>query len=112
MVTFFSVLTHLRHEESYALLQEAFRVLRPGGCVVASFLEFAAGERHWEVFEVMLRSRGDLPHLNQFIEQSALRVWADHLGFEVSRVASPPEPFAPGQELLGQSVIVLRKPGA
>jgi ubiquinone/menaquinone biosynthesis C-methylase UbiE len=107
MVTMFSVLTHLRHEESYLLLAEAKRVLRPGGRIVVSFLEFGA-PAHWKVFDVMLQARGTLPHLNQFIEAASLRVWAEHLGLAVERIASPPEPFRPEIPLLGQSVIVLR----
>ena len=109
MVAMFSVLTHLKHEESYTLLQEARRVLRPGGVVVASFLEFAVRD-HWDVFEYMLAARTTAPHLNQFVEAATFRVWADRLGLDVDRIASPPEALAPGVPLLGQSIIVLRRP--
>ena len=36
MVCFFSVLTHLLHEQSYQYLQEARRVLKPGGKIIFS----------------------------------------------------------------------------
>ena len=41
MVCLFSVLTHLHHDESFHLLREAARVLRPGGAIVATHLEFS-----------------------------------------------------------------------
>jgi len=50
MVCFFSVFTHLLHEESYVYLREARRVLRPGGKIVLSFLDFRM-EGHWSIFE-------------------------------------------------------------
>ena len=48
-VCFFSVLTHLLHEQSFRYLQEARRVLKPGGRVVFSFLEFRE-PGHLEIF--------------------------------------------------------------
>src|SRR4051812_14631544 len=38
VVCFFSVFTHLSHEDSYRYLCEAKRVLKPGGKIVFSFL--------------------------------------------------------------------------
>lgn len=49
MVCFFSVLTHLLHEQSYWYLEEAIRVLKPGGKIVVSFLDFDE-PAHWPVF--------------------------------------------------------------
>ena len=37
-VCFFSVFTHLVHEETFEYLREARRVLKPGGKIVFSFL--------------------------------------------------------------------------
>ena len=48
------VFTHLLHEHSYLYLCEAKRVLKPGGKIVLSFLEFA-NALHWGVFEQALR---------------------------------------------------------
>ena len=53
MVCFFSVLTHLLHEQSYWYLEEARRVVKPGGTIVVSFLEFADPE-HWPIFTKLL----------------------------------------------------------
>src|SRR5262249_42022284 len=78
MVCFFSVLTHLLHEQSYLYLQEAKRVLKPGGRIVFSFLEFAI-PRHWDVFETNIHHVNNATHLNQFIGRDGIRAWADHL---------------------------------
>ena len=85
MVCFFSVMTHLLHEESYRYLEEARRVLRPGGKVVFSFLDFSVQD-HWRVFEGNVAAVGSGSVLNQFIDPAAIPVWAHHLGLEVSGV--------------------------
>jgi ubiquinone/menaquinone biosynthesis C-methylase UbiE len=55
MVCFFSVFTHLRHEVTYGYLQEAERVLKPGGRIVFSFLEFP-NPHNWAISTMMSRS--------------------------------------------------------
>ena len=50
MVSAFSLFTHLLQAESHAYLEEAARILKPGGKVVFSFLEFAEAT-HWNIFE-------------------------------------------------------------
>jgi len=121
---FFSVFTHLLHEESYLYLQEAFRTLKPGGKVVFSFLEFAV-DHNWPVFKAnvdWVRERTMAGHLNVFQHRSDIRIWARHLGFAVDTfwpgdarlinvepdIASPEVP--PGPYALGQSVCILSKP--
>lgn len=100
-VTAFSVFTHLFHEESYIYLRDAQRVLKTGGAVIFSFLEFA---QHWAVFETMIHPDWQVhkPHVNMFIERSAIKEWAIHLGLTIERFD-----FGPS---LGQSTILLRKP--
>ena len=51
LVVFFSVLTHLLHEESYAYLSSARDALKPGGQVIFSFLEFAVPV-NWPIFRI------------------------------------------------------------
>jgi SAM-dependent methyltransferase len=121
-VCFFSVFTHLLHEDSYRYLAEARRVLKPGGRIVFSFLEFRIG-CHWEVFKAMLNSSHG-KHLNQFMDRDAIAAWANHLGLEQDQIIDGDRPHIPlsapvrwddGRMMsdmgnLGQSVAVLRRP--
>jgi len=120
----FSLFTHLLHEETFAYLQEVHRVLKPGGVLVFSFIEFAMPS-HWTVFESTLSQskNGTRAHLNVFIERPAIEVWAKHLGFKIERyidghmgdVLPLPEPMVSPDGTtkthggLGQSTCILRK---
>jgi SAM-dependent methyltransferase len=123
IVCFFSVFTHLRHEESYRYLEEAKRVLRRDGRIVFSFLEFALLS-HWLVFEKDVQEAGFDHPLNQFISRDGIQAWADHLGLEVLEILDGDIPNIPlSQPILehgfryeefgplGQSVAVLAFPG-
>lgn len=87
MVCFFSVFTHLLHEDSYRYLLEAHRVLRSGGKVVFSFLEFVAPST-WTVFENTVRARQThVPHHhNQFLSRDAIQAWSQHAGFALTHI--------------------------
>lgn len=120
MVCFFSVLTHLRHEESYLYLQEARRVLKPEGKIVFSFLEFS-NPVNWEVFQHNINAIGADEPLNQFISVDAIKVWAYHLGLTVLSINKAgqiqlPKPvrlangqIVKGKHFFGQSICVLSK---
>lgn len=98
-VVFFSVFTHLLHEETYLYLQDAARVLKRGGKVMATFLEFEAAHQ-WPIFEgtVGQYQSKTRPHLNVFSERRMYRVFAEKLGYD--------EPvFRDG----GQTAVVLKK---
>jgi len=120
-VTFFSVLTHTTHIESFKYLQEAARCLKPRGRVIVSFLEFRIA-CHWETFLISLRLQ-PTGHLIQFVDRDALAAWATHSGFVVESFFDGDKGHIPIPEEirwengtvmkslgnLGQSVVVLRK---
>jgi len=110
MVCFFSVLTHLTHEQSYWYLEEARRVLKPGGRVVFSFLEFREPV-HLKVFLDTVDSvkRKVVMPMNVFIDREAIRVWAEKLGMEVVDIRDGADPVV-AEGNLGQSLCVLQKP--
>jgi len=125
MVCMFSVLTHLLHEQSYLYLEEAKRVLKPGGRIVFSFLEFLM-PFHWDVFQGTIndaRSGNENP-LNVFVERDAIKAWAEHLGLTLLEIRNGSEPYVPLPEAvtlddgrvmegfgnLGQSICCLEKP--
>jgi ubiquinone/menaquinone biosynthesis C-methylase UbiE len=118
---FFSVFTHLLHEETYYYLLEAQRVVKPGGRIVFSFLEF---EHNWSVFEATYTARmrkEPTVHLNMFIGRDAIAAWARHLDMTIVDIRAATDPFiklsrpivyddgrrVEGFAALGQSVCVL-----
>ena len=121
-VCFFSVFTHLLHEDSYRYLCEAYRVAKPGGRVVFTFLEFFIPS-HWDIFQRSVET-GKFGQLeNQFIDRDAIRCWASKAGFEVEAIYDGDKSHFPipevivwdgGQRMegsgrLGQSVAILNK---
>jgi ubiquinone/menaquinone biosynthesis C-methylase UbiE len=123
MICFFSVFTHLLHEETYTYLLEAKRVLKPGGVIVFSFLDFSVAG-HWNIFDANLKDMGINSHpLNMFISKDAIRAWAERLGLQVEAIEDGDKPFVPLSQpvvfesgkvmenlgTIGQSVCVLRK---
>ena len=110
MVCFFSVLTHLLHEQSYWYLEEAKRVLKPGGRIVFSFLEFRE-PGHLSVFQATLagaKQRVVAP-MNVFIERNAIEVWARELGLQIVEFRDGGDHVV-AEGNLGQALCVLRKP--
>ena len=121
IVCAFSVFTHLLHEESYRYLEDCRRVLRPGGRIVFSFLEFRVPS-HWDVMESNLAALGSTQVHNQFMSVDAVEAWSEHLGVKVLRCNRGDEPYIPLSEpvswenasfetlaTLGQSTAVLVK---
>lgn len=122
-VVFFSVFTHLLHEDTYRYIREAYRCLAPGGRLVFSFLEFRVPS-HWDMFIRSVNAGSVGQHLNQFIDRDAIAAWAKYSGFSVEGLFDGDEPRFPigedivwdcgiklsGQGRLGQSVAVLLKP--
>jgi ubiquinone/menaquinone biosynthesis C-methylase UbiE len=123
MVCFFSVFTHLYHEQSYVYLRDAKRVLKPGGRIVFSFTEFAI-PNHWSWFEMAIHEIGAALPPNVFVGRDAIAAWAEHLGLQVEAIHDGNKPaitvttpvtlsdgrVLAGQAALGQSACVLVKP--
>ena len=84
-ICFFSVLTHLLHEESYRYLEEAKRVLKPNGKIIFSFLEFYIPS-HWDVFQGNLLDNDPERVLNQFVSRDAIEAWAKHLNLSILEI--------------------------
>jgi len=119
MVSMFSLLTHLRHEDAFLYLRDTKRVLRSGGTVVFSFLDFSQ-EYHWAVFRntVAAVEAGDLYHINQFMSRDLVTAWAKMLEFDVVDIHNGGDQHIVFTEPdgtkrlapMGQSVAVWRKP--
>lgn len=106
----FSVFTHLLPAESYLYLEDAMRVLRPGGRVVFSFLEFSNPE-HWPSFEGEVNGRraGQSSHLNMMLDRSAIELWGTKLGFTGLQFVDGREgPW--GGHPMWQAVAIMQKP--
>lgn len=119
MVSMFSLLTHLRHEDAFLYLRDTKRVLRSGGTVVFSFLDFSQ-EDLWPVFHstVAAVEAGQLHHINQFMSRDLVTAWAKMLEFDVVNIHDGGDQYIVCAEpdgttrlgSLGQSVAVWRKP--
>lgn len=84
MVCFFSVFTHLMQEESFIYLREAQRVLRPGGKIIATYLDIM-DPKHFEIFETNVKSariRQSKP-MDIFLSADFLNIWAAKLDLEI-----------------------------
>ena len=95
-IVFFSVVTHLLHEESFRYLRDAARALKPDGRLVLTFLE---SKQNWSIFERVVEVSQD-PSIKEplvmFIERPMLEAWADHLGLTIEKIVSP----GPSEQML------------
>jgi len=110
MVCFFSVLTHLTHEQSYWYLEEARRVLKPGGRIVFSFLELRE-PAHLKIFldtVAAMKRKVSMP-MNTCIDRETIGFWATALGMDVVDIRDGAEGVV-AEGSLGQSTCVLAKP--
>jgi SAM-dependent methyltransferase len=103
MVCFFSVFTHLKPPLIAAYLAESRRVLKPGGRVVASFLDPTVSVHQRPLRGgVIKRAIGRLFYpLNIGFTPDQVRAWAAPAGLKVLRIDSP--------HAIGQSLAVFEK---
>jgi ubiquinone/menaquinone biosynthesis C-methylase UbiE len=121
-ITFFSVFTHITHEDCYRYLKEAKRVIKPGGKIVVSFLEFRIPS-HWEIFRQSLLHRQPGDPMNVFMDRDGLNAWASDLELEILQIIDGDKAKIPLEEEIvwasgkkasgitnfGQSVAILTK---
>ena len=107
VVLVMSVFTHLTPDEIRTYLLDCFRVLKPGGAIIASYLE-RNNARHRSLFHKPIRNRisrllgRDV--MVSFTTQSEIAGWATDAGFTVERT------IVDGS--VGQHVLIGRKPSS
>ncbi len=122
-ISSFSVFTHITHEQTWQYILESKRVLKPGGKLVCSFLEFRI-RSHWWVFNNTFCDKEPRKMLNQFLSRDAFEAFAYNSKLEVASFFDGDKPHIPidkeliwdngvkmsGMGNLGQSICILRKP--
>lgn len=122
-IVFFSVFTHLLAEDTFRYMREAACVLKDGGRLVFSFLEFRI-QCHWTVFDQSVADESPGKVLNQFMDRNMIAGFAARIGLKVAALYDGDIPHIPlrspvtwddgrimsGMGHLGQSVCVLTKP--
>lgn len=76
------VLQHLEKEDAFLYLQDAHRVLRPGGTLFVQFPNLRSPE-YTESFLAVLRARPRSPGRVRPYTEEELRHWMELLGFEI-----------------------------
>jgi SAM-dependent methyltransferase len=121
-VCFFSVFTHLLHEETFRYLEDARRVIKPKGKIIFSFLEFLIPS-HWHLFQSSVADTRPEKVATHFLSRDAIAAWSTQLNLSIVEICDGDKPhiklrkvvtWDDGREerekgTLGQSVCVLTK---
>jgi peptidoglycan/LPS O-acetylase OafA/YrhL len=110
-VSFFSVITHLRPQESLQYLHDAKRTLKPGGKIVASFLDRNVKDHHrlagGKLRQLLHRIIGD-GVTNTLLDEPTMLGFGRHLGMAAEFIPSPMGTscvFTPKPNLLPRFVV-------
>ena len=91
-VSFFSVITHLKPQESLQYLRDAKRTLKRGGKIVASFLDRNVKDHHrlagGRLRQLAHRILGD-GVTNTILDETTMRVFGQRLGMSAEFIPSP-----------------------
>lgn len=121
-VCFFSVFTHILDEDIFRYLEEAKRVIKPGGSIVFTFLDFSV-DWHWPVFLSALNDRRPDRVLTRFLSKDTIRIFCSKLSLKILQLYDGPSEWikltqpityedgrtVSGVTCFGQSVAVITK---
>jgi len=110
LVFHWSVFTHLFLEEIYIYLEEIYRVLKPGGIHIFSFLNLENSDHFNSNFLYRVNAfkvQKNLPHLDTFLNQNEIEFLLGKVGFKDVH-------FESGNDLknhpaFGQDIVCMRK---
>ena len=90
-------------------MRDCYRVLKTGGKLLFSFLEFRMPPL-WQVFEATVGEyeAGTRQPLNMFLDREAIEVFAARIGFNVEKFIDADAPVL-DEHALGQSMCVMVK---
>lgn len=123
VVVIFSVFTNIYPEQAYLITSAAFRVLKPGGRLLATYFDITT-PYHQQMFKILTENEGRRHDPLVFLDENFLRFFAASIGFGEPTFTSAEDAAVrlpagsclndgreiEGSHSLAQCVCVLRKP--